>query len=270
MKHQIWIAAVLYIAMSAIVHALDIQKLNGHEISIQEVDYVRVLRVDGREMHRNAHILFDEMTTISGVPVVIGSSSNGGNACDSSPFVLSFPVNSKVQFDGPIENCSNISHTVSIDKIKFKTSKVPGSGQQSWEWTPESGFKEIGTVEFKPEDTSGWTALRERSIQNPWDVFDNIEINKQIKKLVVSDFALLQRILTGVGSGEYKGGDYIGHSCTPHSCMSEEAIIFLSQADKKIYIAIKPDEQKIRVYPSVKEWPSKPKNELKAWASKWK
>ncbi len=263
-------AIVFYIAMISAVYALDIQKINGHEISIKEVDYEKVLSVDGREMHRNMYVSFDEMTTITDVPVIIGSSSNGGNACDSSPFVLSVPAGGKARFDGPLESCSTISHTVENDKVIFKSVNIPGQGQQNWEWTPSNGFKEIGTIAFKAKDTSGWNALRERSIQYPFDVLDNIEISNQIKTLLGGDFSLYQSILIGPGTGEYKRGDYVGQSCAAHQCGSQEGIIFLSQSDKQVYAALKPDGQKIRVYPPMKTWPSKAKYELKAWANKWK
>lgn len=262
--------SAIFIAMTSVVHALDIQKINGHEVSIKEDDFDKVLQVDGLEMHRNMYVSLEEMATVSGVPVIVGSSSNGGNACDSSPFVLSVPSGTKAQFDGPLDSCSTISHTIEANKIIFKSLNVPGSGQMSWEWTPESGFKNIGTTAFEASDKSGWNALRQRAIQYPWDVFDNIEINSQLENLVGKDFSLLQKILTGPGSGKYIRGDYFGSACASHSCGYQEAIIFLSQDDRKIFVALKPNDEKIRVYPPVKEWPKKAKYELKNWASKWK
>lgn len=251
-------------------YAIEIGKINGHEITLTEQDYEKILKVDGREMHRNAIILFDEMTTVSGVPIIIGSSSGGGNACDGSPFVISLRIAGKAKLDGPIDSCATVSHDIENDKVIFSTPNLPGKGQEKWQWTAEAGLKSIGTTEFKASDNSGWNALREQSIRYPWDVFDNVEISSQIKQLLGSDFEKYQAILTGVGSGEYSNGDYSGQSCTPHSCTFEEAIIYLSHSDKKVYAGYKLDGQKIKVFPVVKEWPDKAKAELRSWASKWK
>lgn len=250
--------------------ATDLSKINGHEITLTKQDYEKVLKVDGREMHRNAIVLFDELTTVSGLPIIIGSSSAGGNACDGSPFVISVPADGKPRFDGPIESCMSVSHEIDNDKVVFSSPNIPGKGQEKWEWTAENGLKSIGTVSFTPNDKSGWNALREQTIRYPWDVFDNVEISKQIKQLLVTDFEKYQAILTGVATGSYKNGDFYGHLCTPHSCTFEEAIIYLSYADRKVYAAFKLDGQKIKVFPVVKEWPEKAKSELRKWSSKWK
>jgi len=268
-----FVKAALFVAATFAAdaaYAIDIGKINGHEITLAEQDYEKILKVDGREMHRNAIILFDEMTTVSGVPIIIGSSSGGGNACDGSPFVLSLPIDGKSKLDGPLDSCAYITHEILNDKVVFSSPNLPGKGQDKWEWTAEAGLKSIGNTEFKASDSSGWNALREQAISYPWDVFSNIEISDQIKQLLGGDFVKFQEILTGVGSGEYLNGDYSGPSCTPHSCTFEEAIIFLSYNDRKVYAAFKPDGQKIKVFPVVTEWPDKAKAELRSWASKWK
>jgi len=268
-----FVKAALFVAATSAAnaaYAIDIGKINGHEITLTEQDYEKILKVDGREMHRNAIILFEELTTVSDVPIIIGSSSGGGNACDGSPFVLSVPIDGKARLDGPIDSCASVSHDIKNDKVIFSTPNLPGKGQAKWEWTAEAGLKSIGTTEFKASDSSGWNALRERAISYPWDVFSNIEISGQIKQLLGVDFDKYQEILTGVGSGEYLNGDYSGQACTPHSCTFEEAIIYLSYSDKKVYAAFKPGGQKIKVFPVVKEWPEKAKAVLREWSSKWK
>lgn len=266
--NMVLFAATVVASTSA--QAIEIGKINGHSISLGEQDYEKILKIDGREMHRNAIILFDEMTTVSGVPIIIGSSSGGGNACDGSPFVISLPIDGKARLDGPIDSCASVSHNVENDMVIFSTPNLPGKGQDKWEWTAAEGMKSAGSVAFKASDNSGWNALREQTIRYPWDAFNNVEINRQIRQLLGSDFDKYQVILTGVATGAYKNGDFVGHSCTPHSCTFEEAIIFLSYNDRKVYAAFKPDGQTIKVFPVVTEWPDKAKAELRSWASKWK
>lgn len=270
MKDFIGLVVSGLLAGGSYADAIDIGKIYGHEITLAEQDYEKILKVDGREMHRNAIILFEELTTVSGVPIIIGSSSGGGNACDGSPFVISLPIDGKAKLDGPIDSCATMSHDIEKDKIIFSTPNLPGKGQDKWQWTANEGLKKAGSVAFKASDNSGWNALREQTISYPWDVFDNVEISAQIKQLLGSDFHKYQTILTGMGSGEYSRGDYFGQSCTPHSCTFEEAILYLSYSDKKVYAAYKLDGQKIKVFPVVKEWPDKAKAELRNWSRKWK
>lgn len=230
----------------------------------------RALKIDGRELHRNAILLFDGLIIVSGVPALIGSSSNGGNACDSSPFVVSFPPEGKPRFDGPIEACAYIQHEFFADKIVFSTNNIPGKGREHWSWTPADGLKELGVVAFIPEDESGWQALRERSFQHPSDALKNAEIAETLKTLLGADFEAFQEIITGTGGGEFKSDDYVGTTCTAHMCREEEALLFLSSKDRQAFAAWKPYEKKIVVYPPVTQWPEKAKQELRAWAEKWK
>ncbi|MFS2327594.1 hypothetical protein U2P60_19650 [Brucella sp. H1_1004] len=109
-------------------HAIDIGKISGYEISLTEQDYEKILKVDGREMHRNAIIHFYEVTTVAGVPIIVGSSSAGGNACDGSPFVISFPLNGKPRLDGPIDSCASVSYEIDQGKVVFLSPNIPGKG----------------------------------------------------------------------------------------------------------------------------------------------
>lgn len=99
------LAIAILVAGIAPAQAIDVQNLFGHTVRVEGEYPERALKIDGRELHRNAILLFDGLIIVSGVPALIGSSSNGGNACDSSPFVVSFPPEGKPRFDGPIEAC---------------------------------------------------------------------------------------------------------------------------------------------------------------------
>lgn len=250
--------------------AIDIESLFGHTVRLEGEYPERALKIDGRELHRNAILLFDQVIIVNGVPALIGSSSDGGNMCDGTPFVVSFPVDGKPRFDGPIDACANIGHEVYEDRIVFSTNNIPGKGREQWSWTPADGLKELGDMAFVAEDKSGWQALRERSFQHPSDALKNAEIAAALKSLLGSDFEAFQEIITGTGGGEFKSDDYVGTTCTAHMCMEEEAFLFLSAKDRQAFAAWKPYERKIVVHPPVKQWPEKAKQELRAWAEKWK
>jgi hypothetical protein len=45
------------------------------------------------------------MDVIGGMAVVVGTSSTGGNTCEESPFVVSFPRGQNPRIDGPLGSC---------------------------------------------------------------------------------------------------------------------------------------------------------------------
>ncbi len=65
MKHFIGLVISGLLASGSYAQAIEIYKINGHEILLPKQDFEDVLKVDGREMHRNAIILFKELTTVS-------------------------------------------------------------------------------------------------------------------------------------------------------------------------------------------------------------
>ena len=139
----------------------------GHVVQTLTTNDGDVLKVGGREMHRNRYISFDEYAVIDGAGVIIGSSSGGGNACDSTPFVISFPPGEDPRFDGPLDACVGVASSVGKSEINFETKPFVGQPGQKWRWTLDKGIEAIGTVEHVASAASGWTALRTRKIRHP-------------------------------------------------------------------------------------------------------
>lgn len=270
LKTLIAAAASMTITGSAVAaDGLGTNKLFGHDVTISGPSNEEVLKVDGREMHQNAYVSLDEVTIVDGTPVAIGNSSMGGNACDGAYFFLSFPKNAAPKLDGPIESCFSTSYEVHDAEVIVATGNIPGEGQSRWRWTPANGIQPLDKVAFSA-DKNGWEILRERKIGHPGQLLSNGEISAQLKQMIGGSYESFQRTLNGVGSGEFQSDDWFGQSCTPHMCTEEEAIVFLSGRDRKVYAAWKPYGQKIKVWPPVKEWPEKAKVHLRSWADKWK
>jgi hypothetical protein len=78
-------------------------QLFGHKIEIKPIapDNEEALFIDGEQVLKNQIISLDETGQIGSTPFAIGNSSNGGNACDGSPFVIRFAANEPVHVDGP-------------------------------------------------------------------------------------------------------------------------------------------------------------------------
>ncbi|MDP9839870.1 hypothetical protein J2T09_004650 [Neorhizobium huautlense] len=247
--------------------AIEVGRVAGHSVEIKKEDFEAALSVDGRQLHKNSIILFDEIVSINGVLALVGSSSPGGNACDGSPFVLSFAETPRL--DGPIDSCVSIEHRVEGDRIAFSALPVPGRKTERWEWTLAGGFKTLSATEFQPTAGSGWDNLRERKLTHPADAFRNQEVSASVRSLVGPDFDYFQELMIGVGSGEFKGDDFVGSACRPHNCDEEAGLLFLSRQDRAVFAAWKPAGKKIVVHPNVKAWPEKAKSELRIWARQW-
>lgn len=248
---------------------LGLQRLFGHEVSITGPFQDEELKIDGRTIHKNAIISLDEIAVISGVPVAIGRSSVGGNACDAAHFILSFPKDAPPRFDGPIESCYSTRYELKHDEIIVSTGDIPGEGRSRWKWTFEKGIEPLATVAFKPNE-KGWEVMRERQLSHPGELLSNGAISGELKAMIGTRFDEYQRTLNGVGNGSFENDDWIGQSCTPHMCGDEETIVFLAGRDRKAYVAWKPSGEKILVWPLVTEWPEKAKRHLRTWASTWK
>lgn len=145
------------------------------------------------------------------------------------------------------------------------TANLPRHGQARWRWRPSTGIEELETVAFSA-DAKGWEILRERHIEHPGKILSNGTISSELKSLIGADYSEFEKTLNGVGGGQFVNDDWFGQSCLPHMCTEDEAIVFLSGRDQKVYAAWKHYGQKIKVWPMVKVWPEKAKIHLRSWA----
>jgi hypothetical protein len=249
--------------------ALDL-KMFGHHIVIHQRDYEQVLSIDGRNVLKDATLTIDDVRVISGIPTVIGSSSPGGNSCNSSPFVVSFPVDGNPRVDGPVESCYPVNADVQTDKIVFSTRALPNTPGQTWTWTPKDGLAKSADQQFVADSSKGWSALREKTATHPSDLLSYGEIAAQINGLLGTEKDFYSDIILGVGSGSFEGDYFVGSSCTRHMCSEQEALLVAGVQEKKVFLAWKPSGEKIMVRPPVKEWPDRAKSALREWAAKWK
>jgi hypothetical protein len=263
------LAAGLVLALPPAAGAVEVAKFFGHSITVDGEYPELALKIDGRKVHTDAILRFDELVTIDGIPTLIGNSSNGGNACDGTPFMISFPANANPRFDGPIEACAYVQYQITAKNIVFSTNNIPGEGAERWVWTPAGGIRKLADEPFSLKAGTGWNALRERTFDHPADVFNNAEISKDIEHLLGDRFSEFEKIMVGTGSGQFKGSDFVASACTAHMCGMQEGIVFLSAEDRQVFAAWKPYNQNIVVFPSVKQWPEKARLELKKWAGKW-
>ena len=94
----------------------------GHEVSLisKEGQETRLM-VDGRELTKDWIVTLSEAAIVGGAGIVIGSVSTGGNACDSSQFIISFPPGQQPKFDGPVGDCSSVDWKIEKDQVVFSS-----------------------------------------------------------------------------------------------------------------------------------------------------
>jgi hypothetical protein len=281
MRHTIGLAraAIAFTLMSEASARADVETFFGHSVVIEHnsESMETTLRVDGHQFLKNdaapiPTIALEEVAIVGATPVIIGreSSAGGGNACDWSPFIISFPKDSAARLDGPVESCSFVRIEVASDQINFSAVNADANGEDRWIWTPANGIKELEAAALTADEDKGWNTLRERTLNHPSDVFGYGEIARQVTNLLGSDTDQFRRILSGTGTGEFKGDDYVGIACASHLCGISEALIYLSAKDRSVYLAWKPEAAKIIVRPAVTNWPESPRLELKSWANAFK
>ena len=247
------------------------QTIAGHRVEVVRNDkaFQETLKVDGKPTLRNAYVSIDEVATVAGVAVAIGSASNGGNACDAAPFVLSFPANKRPHLDGPLDTCKTVSHETSADHVKFQTVALEGDDGQAWIWTPARGFKYAGRVKHEPDPARGWSNLAPPQELHPGELLDFGGIAPQILSLLGASRKDVLPLINGVGSGKFEGALYVGSACRPHACPDAGVLIVADPAARKIYLAWKLEKRAVERRPAG-DWPAAVRRQFDTWAKQWR
>lgn len=245
-------------------------RIFGHEVTIDRNDDGETLKVDGKALHSNIYVSVTQVAVVAGMPVVIGDSSAGGNACAGAPFILRLPKGDPPSLDEPLDTCMPMTASEEEGRLVFAAQPLPGRDGERWSWDPTGGFKTLDAVAFVPDAAKGWRELAAAAPGHPGDLFGYAEIAKQMEGLLGREVEDYKQIITGVGSGQMKDGFYIGTACQPHNCGGVEALVAADPGTKRVYLAWKPQDRKIIVRPEVKEWPATARDALRDWATIWK
>lgn len=263
------VAAGLGGALPAGAMEFDLQMF-GHHVAVESTDDGEVLKIDEQELHRNNYVHIERVAVIDGAEVVVGTSADGGNACASTPFVLTWPTGDEPKLEMFPQDCSGLTSIEEDGKLIFSSDPQPGRDGERWSWDPAAGFKSLGPVAFQSDPDKGWDSLAVEPPDHPSGLYDFGEIADQLDAILGTDAATFKEIITGVGSGEMReDGFYVGSSCLPHSCGVVEAIIVADSNTQDLYLAWKPENAKIIVRPEVRDWPPQAKAALRDWSATW-
>ena len=183
----------------------------GHEVTIDRNDDGETLKVDGTALHNNIYVSVTQVALVAGMPVVIGDSSAGGNACAGSPFVLMLPRDGSPSFEEPLDTCMPVTAKEEEGRLVFEAPPLPGRDGERWSWDPTGGFKTLEAIAFVADAAKGWRELAAVAPGHPGDLFGYAEIATQMEGMLGNDAENYKQIITGVGSGEMKDGFLYRH-----------------------------------------------------------
>jgi hypothetical protein len=246
-------------------------KMFGHAVEIRKsTDGQEQLLVDKKILLKDQYISLDEIATVDGTPSVIGQRSAGGNACNGSAFILSFPTNAAVKIDGPLDSCNPNETTVEEKQITVRVAPTPQTPGSQWIWSPSSGFSAEKSIAFAAKQDDGWTALRSRSIDHPSGLLDYADLTRLIDARIGKAKASFISVSSGPGSAQYRNNLLIATSCRAHSCDDTSLLVVVDIAARQVFVALKDGAASLIIAPQSAGWPSGARFELVAFQQKWR
>lgn len=245
-------------------------KIYGHDVEVSSAaDGQEQLIVDKKLLHKDQYISLNELASVSGVPIAIGQTSAGGNACDGSRFILSFPAKEPVRIDGPLESCSPGTVRIDANQVVIEVAATPQSEGSRWVWSFASGFGAVEKIGFAAKAEGGWSALRSRSIDHPSQILNYSDLGRLLDERIGADRSALIRISSGPGSANYRNNLFVSTSCQAHSCGDTALLVVADIATKRMFVAIKDGQRPPLISPKVSEWPTGSSAELNAFRRRW-
>lgn len=140
---KISLALGLLVASANPSFAFEIGRAFGHSIAVHESSTGQILTVDGRELLKATNIRFDDVAMVAGVRVLIGASSSHDKSCDTSHFVISFPLSGKPRIDGPLATCNATSYEIGPSQLTFETKGIAEKDREWWIWSTSYGMAKM-------------------------------------------------------------------------------------------------------------------------------
>ena len=190
----------------------------------------------------------------SGAPPVVGRIEDTG--CFSRPVV---GKERSVQFRGP------------EDALVIRTTVSPTTDGRVWRFTGADGLKLVGNLTFAPQPGTVMSSKSIDSVRNGFEFYKNEQFLVRFRSLTSSDADLIMRATqTAEPVHRSAEGRYVvAPGCMPHNCSDEAGLLVVDTQTSAVFVAYKPENQPIRVYPAVVSWPSPARQALKGWAAPW-
>ena len=190
--------------------------------------------------------------------------SQGGNACDGWPAVVTVDKDRKVGVDTAMhDECASFTASADPEGFTFVEPAAPGQDGSVWRFTPEKGLLRLGLLVFQPQPGTSWNDLG-KMLDHPLSLFACAPFDAAVRKLTgkqYEDLALRLRVASGV---EQKGSYLIGQGCQAHACNSDQGFVAIDRKSHAVFLAMR-SEKVVTAWPKATTWPAAVRAELKAW-----
>jgi hypothetical protein len=247
----------------------EVYKYGRHKLQLEKDEYGvgKRLFLDGKAIIEDWSVTIENRAVVGGVPVVIGESSMGGNACSPIMFLIAFPHGKWPKVHNDIGNCSSVWAEVKKTSVHFTTREFPGLPGMHVRWSPTRGLETLPNIVFKPDPKKDWSSVDVNPRPRVADLFDIPPVADVLYRLIRGDAKNVMWIVNGSSSpGRIRAGHYIGESCQFHDCPFSKVLIILDLKKKQAYLAWSDSSrEKIISRPSISAWKGVPREEFERW-----
>lgn len=230
----------------------------GGAFTITETpDYDKILAYDGQEIARNFMVFHDRMVTVGETDVALFSVGDGGNQCGPATVIAWKGEDGKLLTDTVGEDCGAPPASVASDRLYFVPFPIPGSSSPLEEWSPATGVRRSGMLQFQPQPDTSWADFDAAALDNIVNAFDNQDVYRAAEGLLgrrLGDF--VTGLLTGGAIERTVNGTVYASGCVPHACGSADAFMAVDPKGRRLFLAQMGDKPEPDAWPPLQRWPA--------------
>lgn len=190
--------------------------------------------------------------------------SQGGNACDGWPAVVTVDKDRKVAIDTTMRGaCASFVASADPDGFTFVEAAAPDQNGAVWRFTTDRGLRRLGVLVFRPQPESTWNDI-DRMLDHPLSMFSCAPFDAAVRKLTgrqYGEFALRLRVASEV---EQKGSYLVAQGCQAHACNSDQGFVVVDRKTHTVFLAMRSD-RKLTIWPALAKWSAPARQHFEAW-----
>ncbi|MBV8835888.1 MAG: hypothetical protein JO000_05070 [Alphaproteobacteria bacterium] len=261
-------AALLVLAPAALAEeARKPVEIKLGRVTLQIVDTEsgeQELRDGTRVLVKDAIITPGLAATFKDTTAQVFTVSQGGNACEGWPAVVTVDKAGKVAIDTSMsEECMSLNASADEDGFTFVEPVVPDQDGSVWRFMPERGMTRTGVLVFRAWPHSTWNDL-DRLTDHPLSLFYSAPFDAAVRKLAGKQFSELATRLRVAGPVEKKGNYLIATGCQAHACNSDRGFVAIDRKAHTVFLAMRSDDN-LKTWPKAATWPAAASAALGAW-----
>jgi hypothetical protein len=223
------------------------------------------------ELHDGGRVLVKDFIvdpglagTFNDVQARVFEISQGGNACEGWPAIVTVDKDRTVNIDTTLKDaCGTFTASADLEGFTFVEAVVPGQDGSVWRFTPGRGLRKLGDLIFRPQPNTTWGDL-DKMLDHPLSLFSCAPFDAAVHRLTGRQYADLAIRLHVASEVEQKGDYLIAQGCQAHACNSDQGFIAIDRKAHKVFLAMR-SEKDVTTWPKLANWPARLRDEFKAW-----